>query len=135
MLPASRKTLPVQTEVRLADAVPRCPADGYVDVRLRRKRGPGPSEEGWKAVVTVYPETLLDPDALLAQAYDFSVEDSEGAVGIVDDVRFAERTIIVASGWFGHHRQTLRFEDIEEIVPGERRLILRRRHPARGSAC
>lgn len=133
-MPAASKTkLPLQAEVRPATEVPPCPVDGYIDVRLRRERGPGVGEEGWKAVVTVYPETLLNPDDLLAQAYDFSVEDPEGPVGFVDDVRPAERALIVASGWFGRRRLTLRFEDVGEIVPGERRLILGRRHPARGS--
>jgi hypothetical protein len=107
----------------------RFPADAYGHVRLRRERGRGGAAERWNAVISVLPLMTLDPEYLMARAQDFHVDDPQGPVGVVDEIRPGERKgegeIVVACGWFGRHLLTLRFEDVEEIVPGEERLILR----------
>jgi hypothetical protein len=110
--------LPV--EVTVAEEPDLVPPEGYARLRLRRER----HGDRWKAVLTVHPLEGLDPDDLLAHAHDFSIEDRDGPVGIVEDVRL-DGTIVVASGWFGRRRLTLGFDDVEEIVPSERLLILR----------
>jgi hypothetical protein len=70
----------------------------------------------------------------LAQAHDFLVDDRDGPVGVVDDVISAggegNGAIVVACGWFGRHLLTLGFEDVAEILPAERRLMLRPDLPA-----
>ena len=70
----------------------------------------------------------------LAQAQDFRVDDPDGPVGIVDEIRAGKRsgegTIVVACGWFGRHLLTLRFEDVETVVPEDERLIMRAGVPA-----
>jgi hypothetical protein len=71
----------------------------------------------------------LDPKAMLEEAYGFLVDDASGPVGIVDEVRSgpseSESSIVIACGWFGHRRLTLSCEDVDEILPEERRLIVR----------
>lgn len=120
----------VPAEIRLADNVPPS-TDGSVEVRFRRERGPGIGAPSWRAVITVHPETSLDPEDVLANAHDFCVEDRDGPLGVVDEIRFGEGagggTLHVATGWFGRRRLTLPFADVEEILPGERKLIVRRR--------
>jgi hypothetical protein len=134
MLASNHGRLPVRAEVTSAGGLAALSTPGHADVRLRRERGPGLTGASWKAVITVYVMTPLDPEQVLAEAHDFYVDDPEGPVGIVDEVRVGERksegTILVACGWFGRHRLALRFEDVEEIVPDEGRLILRPRLPA-----
>jgi hypothetical protein len=88
--------------------------------------GEGPD---WEAVVTLDPSTPLDPEDLLAHAHGFLVADAEGDVGVVDEVHPAqartEGMLSVRYGWFGRRLRVVPFEEVEEILPDEERLILR----------
>lgn len=73
----------------------------------------------------------LDPEYWLRRCHGFLVdsESSEG-VGVVDDVELASGSnravgLVVASGWFGRHLQTLAVEDLQAIEPSERRLVVK----------
>jgi hypothetical protein len=84
---------------------------------------------GWDAVITLDPWAPLDPEDLLANAHGFLVADAEGEVGVVEEVQPAqthtEGTLSVGCGWFGRRLLEIQFEDVEEILPDEERLILR----------
>ncbi len=84
---------------------------------------------GWEAVITLDPWAPLDPEDLLEHAHGFLVADAEGDVGVVEEVRPAQThgggTLSVGFGWFGRQLLAIRFEDVEEILPAEERLILR----------
>jgi hypothetical protein len=123
MFAPSPKPLPYPVEIVLARS-----EMGLAQVCLQR-RGSGPGSRTWKAVITVRAPVPHDPDAVLAQAHDFLVDDRDGPVGVVDDVVSAggegNGEIVVACGWFGRHLLTVGFEDVAEIFPAERRLTLR----------
>jgi hypothetical protein len=84
---------------------------------------------GWEAVITLDPWTPLDPKDLLAHAHGFLVADADGEVGVVEEVHpthgHTEGTLSVGCGWFGRRLLAIPFEEVEEILPDEERLILR----------
>jgi hypothetical protein len=127
MFATSGNPLPIPVEVVLATDSPLGEA-GLAEVRLQRRRL-GTARRTWKAVIVVDAPVPHDPDAVLAQAHGFLVDDPDGPVGVVEEVfptgRDGDGTIVLACGWFGRRFLTLGFEDVAEIVPAERRLILR----------
>jgi hypothetical protein len=78
--------------------------------------------------------TGLDPERLLAEAHDFLVDDPDGPVGVVDEIVPDEagsaEAIVVACGWFGRRVLVVAPEDVDEILPEEKLLVLRRGLPA-----
>jgi hypothetical protein len=129
MFAASQTHVPIAVEVFLADERVPFPGGAQAHVRLRRERAPGLTAKGWRAVITLFCATPLDPDDILAQAHGFLVDDESGPIGVVDEVRLEEAdreaAIIVACGWFGRRCVTLRSRDVDEIFPAERRLVVR----------
>jgi hypothetical protein len=132
MFASSRSPLPIPVEIVLASGDPLSET-GFADVRLRRAERGG-ARSSWTAVITVGAPVLLDPDSVLARADGFLVGDREGPVGVVDEVASTQAddggTIVVACGWFGRRRLTVGFQDVVEIRPVERRLMLRPGCPA-----
>jgi hypothetical protein len=82
----------------------------------------------WQWVLDLNPglPTLTD---LLVNCYDFLVEDDCGReVGVVERVDMEPASAIrgrlqVVQGW-GRHRITVSVDDVIEIAPGERRLVI-----------
>jgi hypothetical protein len=73
----------------------------------------------------------LDPEYWLRHCHSFLVDSESGqGVGVVDDVELASGSdrataLVVASGWFGRHIQTIAVADVQAIVPSERRLVVK----------
>lgn len=73
----------------------------------------------------------LTVEAQLRSTYGFLVDTTDSReVGIVDEVIVDENDRVVrlevCGGWFGRRRRTVRIDDVVEIFPGERRLIVLR---------
>jgi hypothetical protein len=123
------KRPPLPVRVVVADALVPHPGGSSAHVRLRRLRDAIPAGGGWEAVITLDHWTPLDPEDLLAHAHGFLVADAEGDVGVVEEVQSApepfDGTLSVGCGWFGRRLLAIPFEDVEEILPAEERLILR----------
>lgn len=125
MLTPSQTTLPVPALIRVADDPEHPPTGGSAHVRLCRRPRSGRAAPGWYAVITLGFLTPVDPDDLLAGADEYLIDDEHGPIGVVDEIRPGEGTIVVACGWFGRRRLTVRFDDVDEILPAEQRLVLR----------
>ncbi len=82
----------------------------------------------WQWVVDVDPGLPALTD-MLASCHDFLVDDDCGrAVGVVEDVVMAPDSagparLLVVQGW-GRHRMTVPVDDVVELVPGGRRLVI-----------
>jgi hypothetical protein len=82
----------------------------------------------WQWVVDVDPGLPALTD-VLASCHDFLVDDDCGrAVGVVEDVITAPDAagpalLLVVQGW-GRHRMTVPVDDVVEVVPGGRRLVI-----------
>jgi hypothetical protein len=128
MLAAGQTELPFAVEVYFADERVPFAAGAQAHVRLRRERASG-AAKGWRAIITLALSTPVEPEHVLAQAHGFLVDDESGTVGVVDEIRPAEgdteAVLVVACGWFGRRCLTLRFDDVEEILPAEQRLVVR----------
>ena len=82
----------------------------------------------WQWVVDLNPglPTLTD---VLVSCHDFIVDDDCGReVGVVERVEMepdsaAPRRLQVVQGW-GRHRTTVTVDDVIEVAPGERRLVI-----------
>jgi PRC-barrel domain len=67
----------------------------------------------------------------LCNCHDFLVDSESGKdVGVVNRVELAPGShravaLIVTSGWFGRHVRRIAAVDVREILPGERRLIVK----------
>jgi hypothetical protein len=127
-VPAERKP-PLPVRVVLADERAPYLGSGGAHIRLRRTQEPVRGGAGWEAVITLDPSTPLDPKDLLAHAHGFLVADAEGEVGVVEEVQPAQAhtdgTLSVGCGWFGRRLLAIPFEEVEEILPDEERLLLR----------
>lgn len=91
-------------------------------VRLYRRDG------DWEVVLDV---DVVDeqPGYWLAHAHDFLVDDDTGApVGVVEDVELDERgracRLTVATGRLGRRCELVPCEDVVEIVPEQRLLVI-----------
>ena len=120
--------------------------DRTVGLRLRSDRL---EQHGrvWQWVVDLNPglPTLTD---VLVNCYDFLVDDDCGReVGVVERVDMepdsaVPRRLQVVQGW-GRHRTTVSVDDVIEVAPGERRLVIACRashrkplvEPARQAPC
>ena len=74
-------------------------------------------------------ETRAEPAASLRQAQGFLVESAGTRIGVVDGLRDAARTgipgfLIVRSGRLGRHRMMISVDDIREILPRQKRILL-----------
>jgi hypothetical protein len=82
----------------------------------------------WQWVVDVDPGLPALTD-VLASCHDFLVDDDCGrAVGVVEDVvtvpdSAGPARLLVVQGW-GRHRMTVSVDDVVEVVPGGRRLVI-----------
>ena len=79
-----------------------------------------------------FPRPLVwDCDYWLCRCEGFRVEASTERVGVVESVRFGSRLdrpdeLIVRGGVFGGRRVVIAVSDVEEVVPRQQRLVLRR---------
>lgn len=74
--------------------------------------------------------TIPDPEAVLSTAHGFLVDRLDGReFGVVDDVETAPdgtvTALVVAGGWFGRRRSRIAMDEIETIIPAERRIVVR----------
>jgi hypothetical protein len=75
--------------------------------------------------------TTLDFEYWLCNCHDFLVDSESGEdLGVVSGVELAPDShravaLIVTSGWFGRHVRRIAAADVREILPGERRLIVK----------
>lgn len=81
-------------------------------------------------LVVPYGLPTADHDYWLACCQDFLVDTPEGPLGIVDRVISASSTgrpksLVVSLGWFGRRFVQVRVEDVLEILPSQRRLVVR----------
>jgi hypothetical protein len=125
-------SLPVYVE--LAEEPDTHPGGSSAHIRLRRQRDSQAPKRSWEAVITLEQWAPLRPERSLAHAHGFHVVDPEGDVGIVVEVdpaqTEADGTLSVSCGWFGRRLLEVAFDDVEEILPAEQRLILRSGLPA-----
>jgi hypothetical protein len=74
--------------------------------------------------------TIPDPETLLAGSEGFLVDAADGReLGVVDrvdtDPDGAVTALLVTGGWFGRRRTRIPVTAIEEIVPADRRIVVR----------
>jgi hypothetical protein len=76
-----------------------------------------------------------DPEQLLAECEDFLVDGSNGErIGVVDRVEREGEAgrvsgLLAAGGWFGRRHLRVERKAIEQIIPAERRIIVREATP------
>jgi hypothetical protein len=76
----------------------------------------------------------LDPERILLECEGYLVDGSAGEqIGVVDSVeRDSAHGLVsalhVASGWLGRRRVRIEAETIQELVPAERRIVVRQPH-------
>ena len=92
---------------------------------------PGDRERHWLIELEVdLRGTNLDPEDWLSNCHGFLVDSESGEeIGVVDDVELEPgsgraASLVVASGWFGRHVQTIAVADVQTIVPCEERLVV-----------
>lgn len=76
--------------------------------------------------------SVFDRDYWLARCEGFQVVSPDGRAGIVEEVRYASRQdrpdiLVVRSGLFGRRVLLIAVEEVEDILPREERVTLRRR--------
>ncbi|HEX7255044.1 MAG TPA: PRC-barrel domain-containing protein [Gaiellaceae bacterium] len=113
--------LPRGPAVRLR-AVPRA-------LRIRRPL-PGTDEGHPWLLELEFDVAVPDPEGILADSHGFLVDTTDGReLGVVDEVEVgpdgAVTALVVAGGWFGRRRTRIQVEEIEAILPAERRIIVR----------
>jgi hypothetical protein len=85
-----------------------------------------------------YSRSVFDADHWLSQSEGFIVESpSAGRIGIVEGMRFNSRhdrpdELVVRIGRLGRRSITMSVDDVETVLPRERRLILRADAPIAG---
>jgi hypothetical protein len=73
------------------------------------------------------PEDVVPSSFWLAQCEGFLVDLGEAPLGVVDELVVAEGeavALVVSTGWFGRKRLVVPVEEVERIVPEERRIVL-----------
>jgi hypothetical protein len=98
--------------------------------------GPPSAAENGRREDNVWSDRWSGPDRLTLEAqlrstYGFLVDTTDGReVGIVDEVMLDDDARLVqlevCGGWFGRRRRTVRVDDVVEIFPADRRLIVLR---------
>ena len=81
----------------------------------------------WTAEISFAP-IAFDPDYWLSRSEGFLVDSTEGVLGVVDGiVRTAdgEIALAVAGGWFGRRQHLIPASEVEEILPGQQRILVR----------
>lgn len=93
--------------------------------RLSLKGRPG---GGWHLQVQLE-LPVMEPFYWLNHCHGFLVDSADGEVGVVDEVLPTDgsqaEAIVVAIGWFRRRRVTVGVDDVEEILPHQRRLAVR----------
>jgi hypothetical protein len=80
---------------------------------------------------------LFDRDYWLCRCQGFRVDSPVGRVGSVEEVRFGSRldrpdTIVVCTGLFGIRQLRVPVSEVEQVAPGQERLVLRSAPKLRG---
>ena len=98
--------------------------------------GPASATGSGRRENNVWSDSWSGPDRLTVEAqlrstHGFLVDTTDfREVGIVDEVVLDEDGRVVrlevCGGWFGRRRRTVRMDDVVEIFPAERRLIVLR---------
>lgn len=76
------------------------------------------------------PEEVVPSSYWLAQCEGFLVDVGDTPLGVVDELVTAGPeqpeavALVVSTGWFGRRRLVVPVEEIERIVPEERRIVL-----------
>jgi hypothetical protein len=78
-----------------------------------------------------YSRSVFDADHWLSQSEGFAVESPcAGRIGIIESLRFYSRhdrpdELVVRVGRLGRRSITIRAEDVDAVLPREKKLILR----------
>lgn len=82
-------------------------------------------------VLRLLPGEAVPSSYWLAQCEGFLVDVGDAPLGVVDEVVRAggpeeskPMALVVSSGWFGRKRFVVPVEEVERIVPEERRIVL-----------
>lgn len=98
--------------------------------RIRRRLRAEDATRPWLLEIEL-DVTIPDPEAVLASSEGFLVDDADGQeLGVVEELETgrdgAVSALVVAGGWFGRRRTRVPVEEIDEIVPAHRRIVVRR---------
>jgi sporulation protein YlmC with PRC-barrel domain len=121
--------LPLPDEDRGGDPIVRVEATRHV-VRLRRHIPDSPGGRRWVLELEIVVR-VPDPEQTLADCAGFHVDEVDGReVGVVEDVEAAGpqrlvSALVVGSNWFGRRRVLVEADQIEVVIPAQRRLIVR----------
>lgn len=81
--------------------------------------------------VRLMPGDVTPSSYWLAQSHGFLVDVGEVPLGVVDEIVLAGRAgqaeavaLVVSTGWFGRKRLVVPAEEVERIIPQERRVVL-----------
>jgi hypothetical protein len=102
---------------------------------LRLGRGRSPEFERPWVLELEFELPTDDPEQLLAECEDFLVDGSNGErIGVVDRVEREGEAgrvsgLLAAGGWFGRRHLRVERKAIEQIIPAERRIIVREATP------
>lgn len=82
-------------------------------------------------VPRLLPEEVVPSSYWLAQCEGFLVDLGDAPLGVVDEIVVAGQpeqaeavALVISTGWFGRRRLVVPVEDVERIVPEERRIVL-----------
>jgi hypothetical protein len=83
------------------------------------------------SVLRLLGEDVAPAPSWLAQCEGFLVDVGDAPLGILDEVvvtggpeRLEAVGLVVSTGWFGRRRLVVPVEEVERIVPEERRIVL-----------
>ena len=97
-------------------------------IRIRRRLPEAGDRRNWVLEVEV-DVAVPDPEELLLASPDFLVDTADGELGVVEEVEVASgggvAALLVAGGRFGRRRIRVPVEDVETILPAERRIVVR----------
>lgn len=125
------ETLPLPDEGHGGDPIVRVEPTRHT-VRLRRQVPDSPGGRRWVLELEIAVR-VPDPEQMLADCAGFYVDGVDGReVGVVEDVEAAGpqglvSAFVVACDWFGRRRVRVEADQIEVVIPAERRLIVRER--------
>jgi len=83
------------------------------------------------SVLRLLPEEVVPSSYWLAQCEGFLVDVGDAPLGVVDELVVSAGpeqpeavALVVSTGWFGRRRLVIPVEEVERIVPEERRIVL-----------
>lgn len=109
----------------------RLPQGEWCDARISRRWTRGHRGDVAGSVLRLLPEEVVPSSYWLAQCEGFLVDVGDAPLGVVDELVVSAGpeqpeavALVVSTGWFGRRRLVIPVEQVERIVPEERRIVL-----------